>query len=70
MNEAHTSEERVQTAIGHDMREFALLWLVFSLLDVLIKETLTMRWIVGNMLFSGAIWALGAYIEFKTRKES
>lgn len=44
------------------MREFALLWLVFSVLDVLVKDTLTFRWLIGNVVFSGVLWALGAYI--------
>ncbi|HET8772789.1 MAG TPA: hypothetical protein VFP80_03320 [Thermoanaerobaculia bacterium] len=59
MNEGRT---RFRTAAGSDMREFALLWLVFSVLDVLVKDTLTFRWLIGNVVFSGVLWALGAYI--------
>ena len=69
MNESLKTKAHLGVAFGSDMREFALLWLVFSLLDVLIKNDLTTRWFVGNLSFSMSLWALGAYIEVKVRKE-
>jgi len=53
----------VRIAFGADMREFALLWLVFGILDVLIANRLTTRWFTGNVLFAVAVWAIGAYLE-------
>lgn len=50
-------------ALGHDMREFALLWLVFANLDVFVQDNLTFRWLVGNTIFSGIVWIAGVYIE-------
>ena len=61
---------QVRSAMGSDIREFALLWLVFSVLDVLVKDTLTLRWLIGNIVFSSTLWGLGAYIEVKARKET
>jgi len=63
------SVNRVWTAAGSDIREFALLWLVFSILDVLVKDTLTLRWLSGNLVFCMSMWVIGAYIEAKVRKE-
>lgn len=50
-------------ALGHDIREFALLWLVFALLDVFVAGKLTWPWIAGNLGFSAFVWFCGAYIE-------
>lgn len=67
MNEGLTTLKR---AMGGDIREFALLWLVFSLLDVLVKDELTVRWLIGNMLFCTVLWTLGAYIELSRSREN
>ena len=48
---------------------FPFLLLVFSILDLLVKDELTIRWFVGNLTFSISIWIVGAYIEVKMRKE-
>lgn len=53
---------------GHDVREFALLWLVFANLDVFVQDHLTFRWLVGNFMFTGVMGLMGAYIEL-THKE-
>jgi hypothetical protein len=70
MSEASNTKTRFLVALGSDAREFALLWLVFSLLDVFVKDDLTLRWLVGNMIFSTALWVLGAYIEIVRKKET
>lgn len=70
MNEGRDAKGRLGVAFGSDLREFALLWLVFSLLDVLIKNELTIRWMLGNLGFTSGIWLLGAYVELKLRKEA
>ena len=69
MNEGLNVTTRFRVAFGADLREFALLWLVFSLLDVLIKDEMTVRWMAGNLGFTIALWMLGAYIELRVRKE-
>lgn len=53
----------IRIAFGADMREFALLWLVFAILDVFVADRLTIRWFTGNFLFAIAVWAIGAYLE-------
>jgi hypothetical protein len=53
----------VVVAFGHDMREFALLWVVFANLDMFIQNHLTFLWMLGNLVFTGALWITGAYIE-------
>ncbi len=45
------------------MREFALLWVVFANLDMFIQNHLTFLWMLGNLVFTGALWITGAYIE-------
>jgi hypothetical protein len=61
--------EALWIAIGHDSREFALLWLVFSILDRLVDERLTVRWLLANGLWSLVVWTLGAYLELRRPKE-
>jgi hypothetical protein len=39
--------EALWIAIGRDCSEFALLWLVFSILDRLVNERLTVTWLVA-----------------------
>ncbi|HEY6843775.1 MAG TPA: hypothetical protein VI391_06370 [Thermoanaerobaculia bacterium] len=53
----------LRVAIGADVREFALLWLVFSALDVFVVGQLTPQWFIGNYAFGFVLWVLGAYIE-------
>ncbi len=47
------------------MREFALLWFLFALLDMMIEDRLTPRWGFWNGAFSVVLWALGSYIEMR-----
>jgi hypothetical protein len=61
--------EAVLIAIGHDMREVAMLWLVFSFLDMLIQNKLTLRWLLSNGLCCILIWTVGAFIEMKHSSE-
>jgi hypothetical protein len=60
----------LMAAFGHDMREFALLWLVFAVLDVLVAGKLTWSWALGNLGFTSLVWYLGAYIEMHMAKEN
>jgi hypothetical protein len=55
----------VKLAFGHDLREFALLWLVFSLLDPLIAGSSSRSWMVTNGLLCIALWIAGSYIELR-----
>ena len=55
----------VRIAFGADLREFALLRLVFAILDVFISDKLTARWLITNGLFGILLWTIGAYIEMK-----
>jgi hypothetical protein len=57
--------EEVRIAIGHDMREFALLWLVFSGLDPLVAGSSSFRWMIANGAFCVVLWVAGSYIEMR-----
>ena len=59
--------EELLHSVAHDFREFALLWLVFSMLDKLINDSLTTSWVAGNAAFGFAVWLFGAYLEFRRR---
>lgn len=45
------------------MREIAVLWLVFSVLDKLVVDELTTPWLVTNSTAAAGIWVLSLYIE-------
>lgn len=51
--------------IAEALREIAVLWLVFSILDELIAGKLTVRWLMTNIASCFVLWALGTYIEFR-----
>jgi hypothetical protein len=55
------------TAAGADVREFALLWLVFALLDSVMADKLTLLWLTGNFAGCTTLWICGAYIELRRR---
>ena len=55
----------LREAVGHDFREFALLWAVFSILDMITRDKLSLFWVVANGAFSLVLWSLGAYIQMK-----
>ena len=54
--------------IGEVFRECALLWLVFSMLDRLIEEKLTLPWVTWNLCGSIALWIVGMYVELKEKR--
>jgi hypothetical protein len=56
-------EERV----AEGLREAALLWFVFSLLDKLVNERLTKPWMVWNCTLTLAVWLGGTYLEIRRR---
>jgi hypothetical protein len=55
----------IRIAFGADMREIALLWLVFGILDLFVADRLTIRWFAGNFLLAIVLWGIGAYIEMR-----
>jgi hypothetical protein len=48
-------------------REAGLLWLVFSMLDRLVSETLTLPWSLGNCGAALALWFIGTVLEARQR---
>jgi hypothetical protein len=46
----------LRISIGADMREVALLWLVFTVLDMLIQGKITVAWIAANAAGSVVVW--------------
>ena len=58
-------EERV----AEGLREAALLWFVFSLLDKLVNERLTKSWMFWNGTLTLAVWLGGTYLEVRRRPE-
>lgn len=52
---------------GADVREFALLWLVFALLDSVMADKLTLLWLIGNFAGCATLWTIGAYFEMRRR---
>ncbi|MEA2235982.1 MAG: hypothetical protein QOC81_706 [Thermoanaerobaculia bacterium] len=56
----------IRDAVGADFREFALLWLVFSLLDKYVSDgKLDVPYVLGNSLISVMVWLIGASIEYR-----
>ena len=56
----------IRDAIGSDFREFALLWLVFSLLDKYVRDgKLNVSYVLGNVLITVTVWLTGASIEYR-----
>ncbi|HKO55115.1 MAG TPA: hypothetical protein VJ276_04510 [Thermoanaerobaculia bacterium] len=57
-------QRRVRTErLAEALRECGVLWLVFSILDRWVADTLTPLWGFGNALASVALWVSGIYIE-------
>jgi hypothetical protein len=48
------------------MREVAVLWLVFSVLDKLLTNQLTAPWIAGNCGGAAVLWILATFWEART----
>ena len=57
----------LETRVSEGLREAALLWFVFSLLDMLIKRQLTIPWLFWNSLVSLVVWLAGTYLEIRKR---
>jgi len=55
--------KQVEERVGEALREIALLWFTFSLLDRFVVGTLTFHWAIGNGGGAIAAWAVGLYIE-------
>jgi hypothetical protein len=51
------------------MREVAVLWLVFSVLDKLLTEQLTLRWAAGNCGGAAVLWIVATLVEARTNVE-
>jgi hypothetical protein len=49
--------------IAEGVREIGILWLVFSMLDRILANRLTLQWSIANVAGSVAIWLLGLYID-------
>ena len=50
------------------VRECGVLWLVFSILDRLLTDELTIPWAAWNISASVAVWVFGMYIELRVKK--
>ena len=63
-------KERLREVFRHRLheflREFGLLWLVFAVLDRLVAEKLTPRWITTHLAIGIASWVIGIYIEARS----
>ena len=59
--------ERLKEHGAEAIRECAILWLVFSLLDQFVTSRLTVPWTAWNLSGSFAFWVFGMYIEMKRR---
>ena len=62
------TEKRVAQAlerVSELLREGALLWMVFGVLDRVVAERLTAAWLLGNVVCSIAVWVFGVYIELR-----
>lgn len=49
-------------------REIGVLWLVFSVLDRVITNSVTTGWIASNVSLALVIWSFGIYLESRTRE--
>jgi hypothetical protein len=53
----------IMERIAEGSREAALLWFVFSALDVLVTSRLTIPWLVANTTGALGVWMFGIYVE-------
>lgn len=58
-------KEHFLDRVAEAAREFAILWLTFSLLDRLVTGTLTLPWVAWNVFTAIVVWIFGMYIELK-----
>lgn len=62
---------RLSRLVAEALREFGLLWAVFSVLDRIVSASATASWLVINLLFSFLVWLVGAVLEVRRpRKET
>ena len=55
--------------VGETARECGLLWLVFSLLDRLVEQKLTVPGVLWNLSGSVALWIFGMYVELRMKSD-
>jgi hypothetical protein len=62
-------KERLTAVLDERLSEFCrecgVLWLVFSLLDRLVANTITLSWVGWNVCGSLVVYAIGIYIEVR-----
>ncbi|HEY0160293.1 MAG TPA: hypothetical protein VGF28_23610 [Thermoanaerobaculia bacterium] len=59
-------EEKLVVLRGCDsLREIAVLWFVFAMLDKLVEDELTFGWAAVNSSVAIALWVTGTYIEVR-----
>ena len=66
----HIDLKKLEERVAEGLREAALLWFVFSLLDKLVNERLTKPWMVWNGTLTLAVWIGGTYLEIRRRRET
>lgn len=60
-----TDTRTLELRFAEALREIAVLWLTFAILDELIAGKLTVAWAAGNFTVSVVWWCLGTYIEIR-----
>jgi hypothetical protein len=63
-----STAELFKLHVAEAIRECAILWLVFSVLDQAVTGTLTVPWAMWNFCGSVALWGFGMYIELKRKQ--
>ena len=62
------SRELFMQHAAEAIRECAILWLVFAVLERAVSGTLTFPWAMSNFLGSVVFWVIGMYIEVKRQR--
>jgi len=63
----HIDLKLFEDRVAEGLREAALLWFVFSLLDKLVNEGLTTPWLIWNCSLTLVVWLGGTYLEVRRR---
>ncbi|MEA2465122.1 MAG: hypothetical protein QOJ98_2869 [Acidobacteriota bacterium] len=50
--------------VSEALREMAVLWVVFAVLDKLVAEKLTLQWVATHCALALVGWVVALYIEF------
>jgi hypothetical protein len=66
----HIDVKLLEVRVAEGLREAALLWFVFSLLDKLVNERLTKPWMIWNCTLTLVVWLGGTYLEIRRRPET